>query len=226
MSVRKGDPHRYPHSAPHSFSHGEGGHEQPRRMHAVKCHDNLRLPPPPHPFLCHNNPLWPLHVWLRKTISSDIIDVTDVIVIKLLACEGPRCHRAVWWIMGKVIACPCSTEAPYCNAQVIAFRAGQSVAHMHAHFIRSGLGVLTPLGTDGRGSPFSHNTNLPLFLQITGPKRPTSLCCELRWKKREPLCCSWSGFWSRCGICCHLYAWHNQQIFSYDCSVYSNCMLI
>lgn len=47
--------------------------------------------PPPH----HNNPLWPLHVWLRKTISSDIIDVTDVIVIKLSACEGPLCHRAV-----------------------------------------------------------------------------------------------------------------------------------
>lgn len=30
----------------------------------------------------------------RKTISPDIIDVTDVPVIKLLACEGPRCQRA------------------------------------------------------------------------------------------------------------------------------------
>lgn len=58
---------------------------------------------------------------------------------------------------------------------MIAFRAGQSVAHMHTHFIRSGLGVLTSLGTDGRGSHFSHNTNLPLFLQIMGPKRPISL---------------------------------------------------
>lgn len=33
-------------------------------------------------------PLWVLHVWLRKTISADIIDVTDVLVIKLSACEG------------------------------------------------------------------------------------------------------------------------------------------
>lgn len=33
--------------------------------------------------------LWPRHVWVRKTISSDIIDVTDVVVIKLSVCEGP-----------------------------------------------------------------------------------------------------------------------------------------
>lgn len=46
VSARKGDPHRYRHSVPHSFSHGEGGHEQPRRMHVVKCHDNRPLNPP------------------------------------------------------------------------------------------------------------------------------------------------------------------------------------
>lgn len=33
--------------------------------------------------------LWPRYVWVRKTISSDIIDVTDVVVIKLSVCEGP-----------------------------------------------------------------------------------------------------------------------------------------
>lgn len=43
-------------------------------------------------FRPHDKPL--LCFWSRKTISSDIIDVTDVPVIKLLACEGPRCQRA------------------------------------------------------------------------------------------------------------------------------------
>lgn len=69
----------------------------------------------------HSDPLWPLHVWLRKTISSDIIDVTDVIVIKLSACEGPLCHRAAWWIIGKVGAC---------NAQVSASRTS-GLAHTY-----------------------------------------------------------------------------------------------
>lgn len=87
-------------------------------LHAVKCH-KPSFPPPR-----HSNPLWPLHVWLRKTISSDIIDVTDVIVIKLLACEGPLCLRAVWWIIVKVIACWCFMEGLYVNAQVIASRVG------------------------------------------------------------------------------------------------------
>lgn len=88
--------------------------------------------PPPH----HSNPLWPLHVWLRKTISSDIIDVTDVIVIKLLACEGPLCLRAVWWIIVKVIACWCFMEGLYVNAQVSASRVGwpaRQVPHTLTH---------------------------------------------------------------------------------------------
>lgn len=52
-----------------------------------------------------NNSLWPLDVGLCSTISSDIIDVTDVTVIKLAACEGPLYYCAVWWIIGKVRAC-------------------------------------------------------------------------------------------------------------------------
>lgn len=92
----------------------------------TKCPDKAHQPR-----RLHNNPLWPLHVWLRKTISSDIIDVTDVIVIKLSACEGLLCQGAVWWSIAKVTARRCSAEAVHGNAQVSASRAGGTYRRVH-----------------------------------------------------------------------------------------------
>lgn len=119
---------------------------------------NVTNPPPPPPR--HSNPLWPLHVWLRKTISSDIIDVTDVIVIKLLACEGPLCHRAVWWIIVKVIACWCFMEGLYVNAQVSASRVGWPARLTHK---RSGWRFLISREKKWRWGHFFDNTTLPFL---------------------------------------------------------------
>lgn len=125
------------------------------------------------------DPLLPgLHVWLRKTISSDIIDVTDVIVIKLSACEGPPRHWGAWWITVKVTDC-CdfigAISGSHSNAQVSSSRAAR-----RRHISVQVNGVSHSEGQRQAGCPEWLPNELELFVDAVSLEKSVAIIRRYR----------------------------------------------